>query len=62
MTKIRCSECGAVIAMRHEDGSITVMCNHRANSGKRCKAVNVIVSTDLTGARPQNVNKERVTV
>ena len=45
MRKIRCSECGAVIAMENNtaDGkTITVMCNNRKYNGTRCKTVNVI--------------------
>lgn len=44
--KIRCSECGNIIAFMNEPindkGEISIMCNNRKPNGQRCKAVNVI--------------------
>lgn len=48
MRKIRCTECGATIAIENDDGTITVMCNHRRRDGKRCKVVNVIARAQKT--------------
>ena len=44
--KIRCSECGNIIAYENEPindrGEISIMCNNRKPNGKRCKTINII--------------------
>lgn len=44
--KIRCSECGNIIAFENEPindrGEISIMCNNRKPNGKRCKTINII--------------------
>lgn len=44
--KIRCKECGNIIAFENEpitgEGEISIVCNHRKPNGKRCKTVNII--------------------
>ena len=44
--KIRCSECGNIIAYENEPindkGDISIMCNNRQPNGKRCKTINII--------------------
>lgn len=44
--KIRCSECGNLIAYENEPindrGEISIMCNHRKPNGDRCKTINII--------------------
>ncbi len=46
--KIRCSECGNIIAYENEPindkGEISIMCNNRKPNGKRCKTINIIKS------------------
>lgn len=45
LKKIRCKECGNIIAFEVtpiEKGEITIMCNNRKPNGQRCKTVNVI--------------------
>jgi phage FluMu protein Com len=46
MKKIRCSECGGIIALEiepiTEKGEISIMCNNRKPNGKRCKTINLI--------------------
>ena len=45
MKKIRCKECGHIIAMEIEPitkGAISIMCNNRKPNGERCKTVNRI--------------------
>lgn len=54
MKKIRCMECGAIIALEiepiGENGAISIMCNSRKPNGKRCKTTNII-----TGTNPEKV-------
>ena len=44
--KIRCVECGNIIAFELEPisdkGKISIMCNSRKPNGKRCKTINII--------------------
>ena len=44
--KIRCYECGNIIAYENEPitdrGEISIMCNNRKSNGKRCKTINII--------------------
>ena len=44
--KIRCSECGNIIAFEiepiNDKGEISIMCNHRKANGERCKTINII--------------------
>lgn len=44
--KVRCRECGNIIAFENEPindkGEISIMCNHRKPNGKRCKTINII--------------------
>ena len=44
--KIRCCECGNIIAFEIEpidrNGVISIMCNHRKPNGFKCKTVNYI--------------------
>lgn len=45
MKKIRCKECGTIIAFENEPiekGEISIMCNARKPNGERCKTVNII--------------------
>lgn len=45
MNKIRCKECGHIIAMEIEpvkQGVISIMCNNRKPNGERCKTINLI--------------------
>ncbi len=45
MKKIRCKECGHIIAHQIEPivgGEITIMCNNKKPSGERCKTINSI--------------------
>lgn len=45
MKKIRCKECGHIIAYEVEPlkiGEISIMCNARKPNGIRCKTVNQI--------------------
>lgn len=46
MKKIRCQECGAIIAHENQPindkGEISIMCNNRKSNGERCKTVNII--------------------
>ena len=56
MKKIRCKECGAIIAFEvtHiEKGEISIMCNARKPNGERCKTVNII--------KPNNTTKRTIT-
>lgn len=50
--KIRCKECGSIIAIENEPindkGEISIMCNNRKPNGKRCKTVNVIARDAVT--------------
>lgn len=44
--KIRCKECGNIIAYENEPinekGEISIMCNNRKPNGTRCKTINII--------------------
>lgn len=44
--KIRCRECGNIIALQIEPitgrGKISIMCNNRKPNGERCKTINII--------------------
>lgn len=44
--KIRCRECGNIIAYEidpiNDKGKISIMCNNRKPNGKRCKTINII--------------------
>lgn len=46
MNKIRCKECGNIIAYEveaiNDKGQISIMCNNRKPNGKRCKTINII--------------------
>ena len=45
MKKIRCKECGAIIAYENEpitSGEISILCTARKPNGQRCKTVNLI--------------------
>lgn len=46
MIKIRCKECGHIIAFENEPindkGEISIMCNNRKPNGERCKTINII--------------------
>ena len=48
--KIRCRECGNIIAYQITElqgkGEIQIMCNHRKPNGKKCKTVNAIKADD----------------
>lgn len=50
--KIRCKECGNIIAFENEpikgEGEISIVCNHRKPNGKRCKTVNIINRRTVT--------------
>lgn len=49
--KIRCSECGEILAFENESAegiTITVMCNNRKPNGERCKTVNIL-HTEVRG-------------
>ena len=48
MKKIRCKECGAILAFEMApiiSGELSIMCNHRKPNGDRCKTKNLIKFT-----------------
>ena len=55
--KIRCYECGNIIAYENEPindrGEISIMCNNRKPNGKRCKTINIITRR-LSGESEKN--------
>lgn len=57
MEKIRCKECGNIIAFLlepiNDKGEISIMCNNRKPNGKRCKTINII-----TAIKTEKENKE----
>ena len=48
MKKIRCTECGAILAFETSPitgGEISILCNARKPNGQRCKTQNLIKPT-----------------
>lgn len=62
--KIRCTECGNVIAMEIKpfpgDGAITIMCNNKKPNGKRCKTINLIGNIDPQGEFSTTINQKLI--
>ena len=58
--KIRCSECGNIIAFENEPindkGEISIMCNNRKPNGKRCKTINIITRRLSGESEKENEN------
>lgn len=50
MGKIRCKECGHIIAYEiepiNDKGQISIMCNNRKANGEKCRTINVIKGAD----------------
>ena len=62
MKKIRCKECGNIIAFENEPindkGEISIMCNNRKANGQRCKTVNIITRS-VSGESDKSIESNK---